>query len=222
VSAGIAGLTTERRLALVAAVLAAGALFADVAPDRQLRLHETELAVAIERSQDHVTPGELARWIVEGRADYRLLDLRDAEAFARYHIPTAENIPLASLPDAPLARNEKVVLYSDGASEGDLHAAQGWMLLRAAGHPATYALLGGMNAWKDEVLFPARPEGEDPGDADSPAFEAVAARARFFGGSPRDAGPAQATAAEPLPLPVVEAPAAPPARVAPRKKKEGC
>jgi len=206
---------TNRRLALLALLLAAGALFADVAPDRLLTVHEKELATAIERRQDHVTPAELASWIIEGRADYRLVDLRDAGSYARYHIPTAENVPLALLPEASLARNEKIVLYSDGG----IHAAQGWMLLRASGYPGSYTLLGGLEAWQDEVLFPTLPE--EPEAAERAAFEASVARARFFGGSARS-GAGEATRAEAPPLPQIEAPAAPATSMPRRKKKEGC
>ena len=45
----------------------------------------------------YVSLGVLAGWIVEGRADYRLIDLRDETAFGEYHVPTAENVPLTTL-----------------------------------------------------------------------------------------------------------------------------
>ncbi|HSB60347.1 MAG TPA: rhodanese-like domain-containing protein [Vicinamibacteria bacterium] len=212
-----ARLGRNRRLALLALVLGAGALFASVHPGRTLSLHENELMTAIAREDDHVTPDELAGWIIAGRSDYRLIDLRDETAYAAYQIPTAENVPLAGLTDAPLLRNERVVLYSDGG----IHAAQAWMLLRAKGYPGAYTLLGGLEQWKEEVLFPALPADADP--RERTRFARAAAVAKFFGGAPR-AGAAGAAVLETPELPKVEAPTIP-AGQAPgprRKKKEGC
>ena len=87
-----------------------------------------------------------------------MIDLRSEAEFAAYHIPTAENVPLSALPDFPLQPNEKVVLYS----EGGIHAAQAWFLIRAQGHRAVYTVLGGLDGWKDEVLFPEMPGGRRP------------------------------------------------------------
>jgi hypothetical protein len=94
------------------------------------------------------------------------------------------------------------------------------MLLRALGYKSVYALKLGLNGWKDEVLYPAPPAGDDPqAKAD---FERAASVAAFFGGQARaeaDAGTAAAPA-----LPKLQAPVASPAiPIAPRsKKREGC
>jgi hypothetical protein len=117
-----------------------------------------------------------------------------------------------------LLRNEKIVLYS----EGGIHSAQAWLLLRAQGYEGVYTVLGGLDGWKDEVLFPVLPA--DAGPRDRAQFERAAALARFFGGQPRADGAAAAEvpAAE---LPKLSAPAAtgPAVPAAPRKKKkEGC
>ncbi|MGB5102068.1 MAG: rhodanese-like domain-containing protein [Steroidobacteraceae bacterium] len=176
------------------------------------------VALVVEREVDHVTASELAAWIVEGRSDYRLLDLRPEQDYAAYHVPTAENVPLAALPDYPLLRNEKIVLYS----EGGIHSAQAWMLLRAQGYDAVYMVLGGLEAWQDEVLFPA--VATDASAAERARFERAAALARFFGGQARTDGAATAPAATAelprLAAPVATGPAVPAAPK--KKKKEGC
>jgi len=173
----------------------------------------------VPRAGDHVTAGELAGWIVAGRADYRLIDLRSEGEYAEYHIPTAENVTLTLLPDASIGANEKVVLYS----EGGIHASQAWMLMRAKGFKSVYALKGGLEQWKDEVLFPSLAENATP--RERARFERAVALARFFGGSPRTGGTQLAAAPTPE-MPKVEAPAAPAATGAAaspkRKKKEGC
>jgi hypothetical protein len=195
-----------------------------------VKLDTRELAMIVEKEVDHVTPAELAAWIVEGRTDYRLLDLRSEADFGAYHVPTAENVPVSELPDFPLLPKEKVVLYS----EGGIHAAQAWFLLRAQGHTDVYTVLGGLDGWKDEVLFPVMPS--DAGPQELARFERTAAVARFFGGTPRIASSAAAAPDGGQQLPALATPVAPelpgmappaPGRAsqvtAPtRKKKEGC
>ena len=95
------------------------------------------------------------------------------------------------------------------------------MLMRAKGFRNVYALKGGLDQWKEDVLFPTLAEGAPP--PERARFERQAALARFFGGSPRTGG-VEAAALKPPEMPKIEAPpsspgAAPPK---PRKKKEGC
>jgi rhodanese-related sulfurtransferase len=218
--------TVNRKLAMLAVALGTVALFAQPHRGPFVKLDARELASVVEAEVDHVTATELATWIVEGRADYRLLDLRTAADYAAYHIPTAENVPLSALTDYPLLRNEKVVLYS----EGGIHSAQAWMLLRAQGYEAVYMVLGGLDGWKDEVLFPTL-----PADADAQArarFERAAQVAKFFGGEARigvapGTGQAASTAAPAVAneLPKLTAPPPSPGPAVPvgkKKKKEGC
>jgi len=171
----------NRALALLAFLLGAGAIFAQVYPDRTISVHEAELLTASARAEDHVPPAELAGWIVEGRADYRLIDLRDGTAFADYHLPTAENVPLTDIAEYGLLRNEKIVVYADG----DLPAAQAWLLLRGRGYQGVYTLQGGLDAWKDQVLFPMMPQSPSP--EEQARFEEAAHVAKLFGGQPRAA-----------------------------------
>jgi rhodanese-related sulfurtransferase len=209
-------LSVNQKLGVGALGLGFVALFAQPGRGSVVTLDVKELATIIDTEGDHVTVGELAGWIVAGRSDYRLIDLRTDEEYAAYHIPNAENVTLTGLPDAPLERNEKIVLYS----EGGIHGAQAWMLMRARGYASTYTLKGGLDQWKEDVLFPALAENATP--AERARFERAAARARFFGGSPRSGA---GVAIKALPdMPKVEAPAVPAggAPAAPKKKKEGC
>ena len=211
-------LALNQKLAVVALLLGALALFSQPHRGPFVKLDARELALVVEQEVDHVTPAELAAWIVEGRADYRLLDLRSAAEYAAYHIPTAENVPLSALAEYPLRRNEKVVLYS----EGGIHAAQGWLLLRAHGYSGVYTVLGGLDGWKDEVVFPSLPEGADAQERGR--FERAASLAQFFGGQVRLGGDAAAPAAA-VELPRLTAPPPMPGPATPvgkRKKKEGC
>ena len=151
-------LSLNQKLGALALALGALAVFANVAPGHTVTLDARELLTGVERQEDHVTPAELAAWIVEGRTDYRLVDVRDEKAFAEYHIPTAANVPLATVTDGSLGRTEKIVLYGDGG----IHAAQAWMVLKGKGYTRVYTLLEGLDAWKDEVLFPVMPQSPTP------------------------------------------------------------
>jgi rhodanese-related sulfurtransferase len=214
----------NRTLGLLAVLLGAVALFAQVYPDRTVTVHEAALLSANARGEDHVLPPDLAGWIVEGRADYRLIDLRDETAFGEYHVPTAENVPLTALGDHGLLRNEKIVLYADG----DLPAAKAWILLRGRGYRGVYTLQGGLDAWKGQVLFPVMPESPSP--EEQARFEKAAHLAKFFGGQPRAAasgGEAQLIDMSALQAttPAVAAPSLPAAgggSGARKRPREGC
>jgi 3-mercaptopyruvate sulfurtransferase SseA len=146
--------------------------------------------------------------------------VRDEKAFAEYHIPTAENVALATVTDGSLGRTDRIVLYGDGG----IHAAQAWMVLKGKGYTRVYTLLEGLDAWKDEVLFPVMPQGPTP--EQQAQFERAAQVAKFFGGQPRAAA---APGSQPVALPTQAAmpQVAPPTLPAgafsgPKKKREGC
>lgn len=215
-------LTLNQRLGLVAFGLGAVALFANPLPGSVVAVDAQEMALLVQREADHVAPQELAAWIVEGRADYRLVDLRSAKEFAEYSIPGAQNVALTDLAQSPFDRSEKLLLYSQDGT----HASQAWLLLRARGYRTAYTLQGGLDAWKNEVLFPTL--REDASAEEKAAFQKPAELARYFGGQPRLASALGATATE-LPKLTASAVAVPPPVAAAgsgpapkRKKKEGC
>jgi rhodanese-related sulfurtransferase len=207
----------NQKLALLVGALGFLALFAG-SPYKgsEVKVDSKELAVIVEKEVDHVSPEDLAGWIIQGKSDYRLIDLRNEKDFSEYHIPSAENVSLTSLRDAQLTRNEKIVLYSDGG----IHSAQAWFLLRAENYKGVYILLGGLEDWKEKILFPRLPENAS--SAEVAAFERTKLVSKFFGGSPQVGGASEAQAPK-LTLPKLESPGGPQQKVAPgKKKKEGC
>ena len=211
-------LSLNQRLAAVALLLGVAALFAgDPAAGRGATIDAKELALIVHNQVDHVSPAELADWIIAGKTDYRLVDIRTPEEYALYHIPTSENVPLAGLADDWFLRNEKIILYS----EGGIHAAQAWFLLKSQGYGAVYMLMGGLEGWKDEVLFPTL--AENASDSERIAFAKTREVSKYFGGTPRTgAGPQQSAQVLATPKLEMPAPAAAPAAGAKKKKKEGC
>lgn len=182
-------------------------------------VREADLAVLVQRAADHLTVDDLADRLIAGTLEYRLIDLRPAEEFARGTLPGAENIPLADLPAQKFDPREKLLLFTDGQT----HAAQAWVLLKARGMTSVYVLLGGLDGWRDEVL---QPQVSNPPTAED---RKRIARARAFGGTPMVGGGGKSL--QPLNLPDMPAVAAPPPAAAPpagapaggkKKKKEGC
>jgi rhodanese-related sulfurtransferase len=209
--------TRNRVLAVTALALGILAMAGNPVRGHVVRIDTQELATIVGSKVDHVTAPELADWIVRGASDYRLVDIRTPEEFAAYHIPTAENVPITELPDDGLGRNEKIVLYS----EGGIHSAQAWMLLRALGYRGVYILRGGLDGWKDEVLFPSL--AANPSPVEATRNERLRSISAFFGGTPGAAGTGPAGASGPA-LPKMQAPSGPSGGSKPvaKKKKEGC
>jgi rhodanese-related sulfurtransferase len=212
---GAKGLSRSRKLVL--AFLALG-VFASMAgnpyrgPD--VRVREQELTQVVSRDADHVTVEDLAARLIAGTDVPRLVDLREPEAYARYHLPGAENLPMAKLASADWRADETVLLYS-GA---DPHAAQAWVLLKSRRLPRVYTVEGGIDAWNERVLFPRLADG-DVNEANRQASVA-----KHFGGTPRggSASPELKEAPLPVPPPPADVPAGD--QPAPKKKakKEGC
>src|SRR3972149_298062 len=109
----ISRMSLNERLAGFALLLGVVALFASPYQGSRVEIDTTALAAELATGTDQVAPRDLAAWILAGRADYRLIDIRSETAFARGRIPGAENIPVAGLMDAGLARNEKLIFYGD-------------------------------------------------------------------------------------------------------------
>ena len=212
-------LSMNAKLGLLLVCLGAAGLFFGSPYERATAtIDTTELAEIVQREVDHVSPEQLADWIIQGRADYRLIDLRTPAEFEQYHIPGAENVAITGLADRGLLRNEEIVLYS----EGGIHSAQAWFLLRAKDYAGAYILRGGLEQWKDSVLFPSLPADATP--AQRVTFAKMAEVSRFFGGQPQGVAAAARPAVAPaLPMAKMPASVAPPAAAAPKKKKkEGC
>jgi rhodanese-related sulfurtransferase len=210
--------TLHQRLAALALALGALAIVAgDPYQGHTATIDAKELSIIVQKEVDHVAPLDLADWIIQGRTDYRLIDVRSEKEFATYAIPGAENVPVASLPDHGLMKNDKIVLYSDGG----IHAAQAWMLLRSLGYKGVYMLRGGLEGWNDDVLFPSLAETADA--AARINFAKTAEVSKYFGGTPRTGGGPVAAARPAIAAPKLDTPAGvAPAGGAKKKKKEGC
>ena len=123
-----------------------------------------DAAQAAARGSDSVAVDELARWIIEGRQDFVLVDVRTPDDFSKGSIGEALNLSIAELVAedvlATLPTDRKVVTYSNGSENG----AKASVLLRLAGLDA-HVLSGGYNAWHAQILNPEIPAEEQPGES---------------------------------------------------------
>ncbi len=129
-----------------------------------------------ERAIEQISASQLARWIRDGKAGLRVLDLRDSSAFETKHVPSAESFALTGLVTVLPKPGETLVLYSDD----DLRDAQATAWLAGVGHARVHVVRGGMSAWMTEVLSPI---------VQGDSAKSVAALSRYFGGVPRLVSP---------------------------------
>jgi len=172
--------------------------------------------------KDHITPVELAHWIIEKKQDYQLIDLRQPWQYDDYHIPTAVNVPLGQFfLDANLKqldRSKKIVVYGLGAG----HAAETQLLLQMKGYNA-YSLREGISAWWDQVVTPVSLRSET---ADPAGYQQAKQLRNFFFGAAGSGGssatsPAAPAVTAPI-LPPENAPGAKPEQQKKLKLGKGC
>jgi len=122
-------------------------------PAKESQVSLVEVAQAAARQDDRVSVDELATWLIEERADFKLIDVRMPADADSGKIAEAENIPIAELVTAEviarLPTDRKVIVYSNGSE----NAAKAAVMLRLSGINA-HLLTGGYNAWHEKILNP--------------------------------------------------------------------
>jgi rhodanese-related sulfurtransferase len=182
-------MTATQILGSAAFVLGITAAFAGSPYSEQHgRIDVDELSTMVRHEDDHVTAIELAGWIKDRRPGLRVIDVRSAEDYDAFHVPSAERVSIDSLASAHFSPNETIVLYSEGGP----HAAQAWVFLRALGYGKVYFLRGGIYEWIEQIVSPTLPVGAPA--KDSAAFESVATLSRYFGGTPKRGVPSSVDA----------------------------
>ena len=210
-------LSLNKKLSGIALILGFFALFlGNPYKGSHFNIDSNELALIVGKEVDHVKVEELADWIIQGKSDFRIVDTRSEKEFQEYHIPGAENIPIATLEKADFQKNEKIILYS----EGGIHSAQAWMLLKAKDYKGVYILFGGLEEWNGKILFPKISDNPSPEQLAS--FDKIKEVSKFFGGTPQTGGTADTKEAPKIQAPKLESPTQTPPPSGAPKKKEGC
>ena len=155
-------------------------------PKRKLRF-------GVSQRSRTVTPNELAAWIIEGRRDFAVIDLRDQEDFKKGHVRDAVSCGTChdsaeegrkDTQDTFIDLSKKLVLYTDTGDETvDLPKS-------LAKNPRLYTLTGGYEAWQREVLAPVAFGGEASEEQLHVKQRKDAVRAFFSGERPASSKPA--------------------------------
>lgn len=129
------------------------ATIAACGPSSKSEVKLVDVAQAAARQDDRVNVDELARWLIEERGDFKLIDVRKPGDYEKGSIGNAENIPIAQLVAVETLENlptdRKVVVFSNGSE----NAAKATVMLRLSGIDA-HLLTGGYNAWHEKILNP--------------------------------------------------------------------
>jgi rhodanese-related sulfurtransferase len=210
-------LSVNRKLAMVAVGLGVIALFAgDPYGGTTIKVNEKDIALSTVGNADKVIVTELADWIIKDKSDFELVDLRSEEKFNEYTIPGSQCIPLLQITSSELQRNQKIVLFSDD----DVTSSQAWFILKSKKYKGVYILDGGLNAWKEKVLFPKAPI--NGGKEELAEFEKMKEVAKYFGGQAQtDSSVAETKQEIKLPTPTVGTTKTTPP-TGKKKKREGC
>jgi rhodanese-related sulfurtransferase len=148
-------------LALVAAALAAAAVFAEGSSPPPRFISAPDLASRIMRRDPAL----------------RIFDLRSTAEFERFHVASARQVSPSSLRREPLPSDVTVVFYGNG----EARAARASAIVRDRGADA-FVLRGGVREWFVRVYEPRLATDATP--AERAEFEQAARFSRFFGGKP--------------------------------------
>lgn len=175
------------------------ASIAACSPSNETDVSLADVAQAAARQDDRVSVEDVAGWLIEGRGDFKLIDVRSPDDFEDGMIGEAENIPVTQLITEDvlrsLPRDRMVIVYSNGSE----NAAKAVVLLRLKGIDA-HLMAGGYNAWHEHILNPDISAEEL--DGESLRVSEQRAYSCYFVGERSDAAPSRDT--EPFVPPVFE------------------
>lgn len=213
----LSNLSITKKLGILALALGFFAIFAGSPYESyKVSLNAKDLAMNVERNAEDVSVNDLANWIIQGKYDFRLIDVRTPQKYTAYHIPTSQNLQLPDLLNQNFLPTDKVVLYSDN----DKKAVIGWFLLKSKKIKAAYILKGGLKEWESQILFPKLPANPTVDQLSS--FNKIKEVSKFFGGTPQTGESNEQKEPSIKKLPKLQLPANIPTGGARKKRKEGC
>jgi rhodanese-related sulfurtransferase len=144
-------------------------------------------------ARNAVSPSELAGWIIEGRRDFAVVDMRGADPYKAGHIRDAVHCGTCHQNKAEgrkadfLDLSKKVVLYAQADEPIVLPKI-------LSDNPHVMRLSGGYDAWSKEILAPVSFDGLKSQEDVYAARKREAVRAFFSGEIPTTPAPAPVTA----------------------------
>lgn len=213
-------LSISKKLAISAFVLGLLALFIGNPSNRNIiDVNTKEMALSTIKKQDRIDALILADWLIKENLDFTLVDLRTEKEFNEYTIPASVNIPIENILSSDLMRNQKILLFGND----DVTSAQAWFILKSSKYKSVLILKGGMEAWKNEILYPKLDTSATL--EQKAAFEKTKQVSLHFGGTPQMISGGTATSISVQTTPTAPAPklsASPSKAGGAKKKKEGC
>lgn len=169
----------RKRVGIIGIILGVISIFLGSPFDKtSTKINAKELSLISADEIGKISVNSLADDIIKSKYDYRLIDLRNTEEYEKYNIPTSENIQVDQILSSDLARNEKILLYSDN----DIESTQAWFLLKANDYKGVNILNGGLKNWQDNILFPNCTCGINPTIEQKHKHNKLAEVSEFFGG----------------------------------------
>jgi rhodanese-related sulfurtransferase len=207
----------RKRLGILAILLGVISIFAGSPFDKvDVKINAKEMSLISADDISKIKVEELADDIIKSKYDYRLIDLRKSKKYEKYNIPSSENIAVDQILNSDLARNEKILLYSDN----DIESTQAWFLLKANSYKGINILEGGLKSWQSKILFPACTCGESPTKEQQHKHDKLTAVSNFFGGKIQTGTTSEAITTE---MPELKAPTKITLKKSSgKKKREGC
>lgn len=154
-----------------------------------------KLHFGVSQSAQTVTPGELARWIIEGRRDFAVIDMREPADFAKGHVKDAVSCGHCHEDAAEGRKAVQETMFVDLSKKLVLYTANGDETVELpkllAKNPRLYTLKGGYEGWKRDVLAPVTFGGETDREQVYAKQKQEAVRAFFAGERTDSSRPAQ-------------------------------
>lgn len=179
---------SRQALAFTSTLLVAGVAVAGLSlrGEPKRRLH-----FGVSQATRQVQPRELAAWIIEGRRDFAVIDLRSQEEFARGHVKDAVSCGVCHASAEEGRKAVQETMFIDLSKKLVLYTARGDETVELpkllAKNPRLYTLAGGYEGWTREVLAPVTFGQETDAEQLHEKQRLEAVRAWFAGERPSSA-----------------------------------
>ncbi len=120
---------------------------------------------------------ELAKWIMDKRNDFYLVDTRIENEFDEYHIPFALSISGREMLNTPVYKKAAIIIC-DNSSRYSIKTIKSLINNRKE---QAYVLKGGMEEWINKILFPDLRGNSDLSEEE---IEKIYKASTYFGGKP--------------------------------------
>jgi len=150
-------------LTLLMLLLAVGTFFINKNEKFKNQVKPEALLQVITQPSRYVTTDQVAKRIIEKDPSLELIDVRLPDAYAKFTLPDAINVPLKDIltnegQDNLGIEDMSVVFFSND----DIMADQAWVIATRLGYKNMYVMKGGLNCWIETIINPVMPPETAP------------------------------------------------------------